>query len=46
MHLTEVLDFTCETSGDVLTVNVSPEKDDKRLCRIANGDVHEDEDDS
>lgn len=25
--LTRVLDFTCEKSGDVLTINVSPEED-------------------
>jgi len=43
--LTRVLDFTCEKSGDMLTVNVSPEED-VRLCRIANGDVDEDDDDS
>ena len=41
--LARVLDFTCEKSGDLLTVNVSPEED-VRLCRIANGDVEEDED--
>lgn len=35
--------FTCEKSGDLLTVNVSPEED-VRLCRIVNGDVEEDED--
>ena len=36
--LTRVLDFTCEKSGDMLTVNVSPEED-VRLCRIANRDM-------
>ena len=41
--LARVLDFTCEKSGDLLTVNVSP-KEDVRLCRIPNGDVEEDED--
>jgi hypothetical protein len=43
--LARVLDFTCEKSGNVLTVNVSPEED-IRLSRIANGDVGEEEDDS
>ncbi|KAJ7377698.1 hypothetical protein OS493_027260 [Desmophyllum pertusum] len=43
--LTRVLNFTCEKSGDVLTINVSPEED-IRLCRIANGDVDEEDDDS
>ena len=43
--LASVLDFTCEKSGNVLTVNVSPEED-IRLSRIANGDVGEGEDDS
>ena len=43
--MTRVLDFTCEKSGEVLTVNVSPEED-IRLCRIANGDEFDNEDDS
>ena len=43
--LARVLDFTCEKSGNVLTVNVSPEED-IRLSRIANGNVGEEEDDS
>ena len=40
--MTRVLDFTCEKSGEVLTVNVSPEED-IRLCRIANGDEFDNE---
>ena len=43
--LTRVLDFSCLKSGEVLTVNVSPEED-IRLCRIANGDEFDNEDDS